>query len=86
MTAIAVVFSVIIAAVSATLAFLIFRRSRFAVVAMLAFVIGLQLVIWFVARSPAGTLVSIVVAGFLLRGCRRIFQDYAELKMERERL
>src|SRR6266705_4169976 len=85
-TAVAVVFSVIIAAISAVLAFFIFRRSRFAVVAMLIFVIVLQLYTWFVARSPAGTLVSIIVVGFLLRGARRVFQDYAERKMEAEKV
>jgi hypothetical protein len=82
LTAIAVGFSVIIAAVSGGLAFFIFRRNRFAVVAMLVLVIGLQLFTWFVAHSPAGTLISIVVAGFLLRGARRIFQDRAERNTE----
>jgi hypothetical protein len=82
LTAIAVGFSVIIAAVSGVLAFFIFRRNRFAVVAMLVLVIGLQLFTWFVAHSPAGTLISIVVAGFLLRGARRIFQDHAERDTE----
>jgi hypothetical protein len=82
LTAIAVGFSVIIAAVSGVLAFFIFRRNRFAVVAMLVIVIGLQLFTWFVAHSPAGTLISIVVAGFLLRGARRIFQDHAERDTE----
>jgi hypothetical protein len=85
-TAVAVVFSIIIAAISTVLAFFIFRRSRFAAVAMLVFVIVLQLYTWFVAHSPAGTLVSIIVVGFLLRGARRIFQDYAERKMEAERV
>ncbi|HEY4272903.1 MAG TPA: hypothetical protein VGM65_12940 [Candidatus Udaeobacter sp.] len=81
-TLVAVVFSVIIAAISGILAFFIFRRSRFAVLAMLVFVVVFQLYTWFVARSPAGTLVSIVVVGFLLRGARRIFQDHAERQIE----
>ncbi len=81
-TAIAVGSSVIIAAVSGVFAAGIFRGSRFAVVAMLVLVVVLQLFTWIVARSPAGTLVSIVVAGFLLRGTRRIFQDHAERQME----
>src|SRR5205823_12215160 len=81
-TAVAVAFSVIIAAISGVLGFFIFRRSRFAVIAMLIFVVVLQLYTWFVARSPAGTLVSIIVVGFLLRGARRIFQDHAEQKMQ----
>ncbi len=81
-TAVAVVFSVLIAAVSGALAFGIFRRSRVAVVAMLALVIVLQLYTWFAAHSPAGSIVSIIVVAFLLRGARRIFQDHAERKLE----
>jgi hypothetical protein len=83
-TAIAVAFSVIIAAIAGVLALFIFRRSRLAVIAMLIFVVVLQLYTWFVARSTAGTLVSIIVVGFLLRGARRIFQDHAE-KMQAEK-
>jgi hypothetical protein len=85
-TAIGIAFSIITAAISGVLAFFIFRRSRFAVVAMVVFVIGLQLFTWFVAHSPAGTLVSIIVVAFLLRGARRIFQDYAEQKLEAEKV
>jgi hypothetical protein len=81
-TTVAAVFSVIIAAISGVLAFFIFRRSRFAVIAMLVVVVVLQLFTWFVAHSPAGTLVSIIVVGFLLRGARRIFQDYSEQQMD----
>lgn len=81
-TAITVVFSVILAAVSGVLAFGIFRRNRAAVIAMLAFVILLQLYAWFVAWSLAGSLVTIVVVAFLLRGAKRMFQDHAELKRE----
>ena len=75
-------FSVVIAAVSGVLAFGILRRSRVAVVAMLIFVIVLQLYTWVVARSVAGTLVTIIVVGFLLRGARRMFQDHAERAMD----
>ena len=82
LTAVAMAFSIIIAVTSGILAFFIFRRSRFAVVTMLALVIVLQLFTWFVAHSPAGTLVSIIVAGFLLRGARRIFQDYSERRLD----
>lgn len=85
-TAIAVMFNIIIVAISAVLAFFIFRRSRLAVVAMLVFIIVLQLYTWFVVHSPAGTLVNIIVVGFLLRGAKRIFQDYAERKMEAEKV
>jgi hypothetical protein len=82
LTAVALGFSIIIAVIAAILAFFIFRHSRFAVVAMLAVVILLQFFTWFVAHSAAGTLVSIIVAGFLLRGARRIFQDHAERQLE----
>jgi len=54
--------------------------------AMVVVVIVLQLFTWFVAHSPAGTLVSIVVVAFLLRGARRMFQDYAEQKLEAEKV
>ena len=60
------------------LAFGIFRKSRVAVVLMLVFVVGLQLYTWIIMRSLSGSLLSIIVTGFLLRGARRIFQDHAE--------
>lgn len=60
------------------LAFGVFRKSRVAVIVMLTFVVGLQLYTWFLMRSPSGSLLSIVVTGFLLRGARRIFQDHGE--------
>jgi hypothetical protein len=82
LTAVAMGFTIIIAVISGVLAFFIFRHRRFAVVAMLALVILLQLFTWFVAHSAAGTLVSIIVTGFLLRGARRIFQDYAERQLD----
>jgi hypothetical protein len=82
LTAVAVGFSIIIAAISGVLSFFISRHSRFAVVAMLTVVVVLQLFTWFAARSSAGTLVSIIVAGFLLRGARRIFQDHAERRLD----
>ena len=81
-TAVTVVFSIIIAAISGILAFFIFRRSRVAVVLMLGFVILLQLYTWFIAFSLAGTVVSVIVVGFLLRGARRMFQDHAERQMD----
>ena len=80
--AVAVGFAVIIAAVAGVLAFFIFRRSRFAVVAMIVFIVVLQLYTWLVAHSIAGTLVSIVVVAFLLRGARRIFQEHAERQLD----
>ncbi len=85
-TAVVVASATIVAAISGVLAFFIFRRSRLAVVVMLVFVVVLQLYGWFVAHSPAGTIVSIVVVGFLLRGARRIFQDHAERRLEAEKV
>ena len=85
-TAVVIAFSIIIAAITGALAFFIFRRSRVAVVAMLVFVVVFQLYTWFVAHSPAGTLVSIIVVGFLLRGGRRIFQYHAEQQIEAEKV
>ena len=85
-TAIAVVFSAIIAGISGVLGFLIFRRSRFAVVAMLIFVVLLQFYTWFIAHSPAGSILSIIVVGFLLRGARRIFQYHTERQIEAEKV
>ncbi len=70
--------SITVAIISGVLAFGIFRRSRVAVVLMLVLVIVPQLYTWFVAHSFAGTIVSFFVAGFLLRGARRIFQRRAE--------
>ena len=81
-TAVAVISSVILAAISGILAFGIFRRSRIAITAMLIFVIVLQLYTWFIAHSAAGTLVTIIVVAFLLRGARRMFQDHAELERD----
>lgn len=80
-TAISLAFSIVVAAVSGFLAFLIFRGSRFAVITMVAVVVLLQLFTWFVAHSAAGSLISIVVAAFLLRGARRIFQDHSERQL-----
>jgi hypothetical protein len=68
------------------LAFGIFRQSRVAVIVMLALVVGLQLYTWFIMRSPSGSLLSIVVTGFLLRGARRIFQDHAEREENAEKV
>ena len=73
-----VVVALVIGAFFGGLAFGIFRKSRAAVVVMLVLVVGLQLYTWLILHSISGTLLSIVVTGFLLRGARRIFQDHAE--------
>jgi hypothetical protein len=81
-----VIVALIIGLFFGALAFGIFRRSRVAVIVMLAFVVGLQLYTWFIMRSPSGSLLSIVVTGFLLRGARRIFQDHAEREKNAEKV
>jgi hypothetical protein len=77
-----VIVAVVIGLFFGALAFGIFRKSRVAVVIMLALVVGLQLYTWFAMRSGAGTILSIIVTGFLLRGARRIFQYHAEREMD----
>lgn len=57
-----------------TLALFISRRSRLAVVLAIVYVAATQLYVWFGIRSAAGTIVSAIAIGFLLRGARRIFQ------------
>ena len=81
-----VVVAVIIGLFFGALAFGIYRKSRVAVIIMLVFVIGLQLYTWCVMRSASGTVLSIIVTGFLLRGARRIFQDHAERAMEAQKV
>ena len=81
-TAVALVFSIIIAAISGVLAFSIFRRSRVAIVAMIVFVVALQLYTWFVARSTAGMLVTNGCCRFSLRRAKRMFQDHAERELD----
>jgi hypothetical protein len=80
-----IVVAVIIGLFFGGLAFGIFKKSRVCVVIMLMLVVGFQLYTWFVMRSASGTLLSILVTGFLLRGARRIFQDHAEQQSEGER-
>jgi len=81
-----VVVALIAGGIFGALAFGIFRKSSVAVVLMLVFVIGSQLYTWFVQHSIAGTLISIIVTGFLLRGARRIFQDHAEREANVEKV
>jgi hypothetical protein len=76
------VVAVIIGLFFGGLAFGIFKKSRVCVVIMLVLVVGFQLYTWLIMRSASGTLLSIVVTGFLLRGARRIFQDHAERQSE----
>lgn len=80
-----VIVALIIGLFFGALAFGIFRKSRVAVILMLVFVVGLQLYTWFFMHSPSGSLLSILVTGFLLRGARRIFQDHAERQANAEK-
>lgn len=73
-----VIVALIIGLFFGALAFGIFKKSRVAVIVMLVFVVGLQLYTWFILHSGAGSVLSIIVTGFLLRGARRIFQAHAE--------
>ncbi|HEY3662689.1 MAG TPA: hypothetical protein VGL24_06005 [Chthoniobacterales bacterium] len=74
--------SVSSAAFIVLLAVFIFRRSRFAVVTLLLFVIALQLYTWLGVHSLAGSIASVAVIAFLLRGAVRIFQDHAQHRSE----
>lgn len=60
------------------LTFGIYKRNRAAVVLMLAYVVCSQLYVWFVLHSFAGTILSVIVTGFLLRGAVRIFELHRE--------
>jgi hypothetical protein len=84
-TAAAVAFSVIIAVFSGGLAFLIFWRSRFAVVAMLIFVVLFQLYTWSIGHSFAGTFVSIVVAGFCCAAREKYFSTTQRVRSKPRR-
>ncbi len=81
-----VIVAVVIGLFFGALAFGIFRKSRVAVVIMLVLVVGLQLYTWFVMRSGSGTILSIIVTGFLLRGARRIFQYHAEREIDAQKV
>ena len=63
------------------LGFGIYRMSRIAVVLAIVYIVGTQLYVWFVIETPAGTIIAVIVTGFLLRGAKRIFADH---RAERE--
>ena len=65
------------------LAFGIYRKSRIAVTLALLWVVGIQIYIWIGLRSFSGTVVSVIVTGFLLRGAKRIFEHHRELQESR---
>ena len=62
------------------LAFGIYRKNRIAVTLALLWVVGTQLYIWIGLRSFSGTIVSVIVTGFLVRGAKRIFEHHRELQ------
>lgn len=59
------------------LGFGIYRKSRIAVVLAIFYIVGTQLYVWFVIGTPAGTIIAVIVTGFLLRGAKRIFAEHA---------
>lgn len=75
-----IVSGVIMAAISGVLAFGIFRRSKVAAILMIIVVVVPQLYTWFIAHSAAGSLVSIVVVAFVLRGAKAIWEPPDEDK------
>jgi hypothetical protein len=68
----------VVAIVLGLLAFGIYKKSRIAVVTAIIYIVATQLYVWFVIGSPAGTIVAVIVTGFLLRGARRIFDFHRE--------
>ena len=74
---------VLIALISGALAFGIRKKSRVAVVLAIVFIAGTQLYVWIVLGSFSGTIVSVIVTGFLLRGAVRIFQEQGEAQDDR---
>ena len=60
------------------IAFGIYKKSRAAVVLAIVYIVGTQLYVWLVVGSFAGTVVSVIVTGFLLRGAKRIFESHGE--------
>ena len=68
----------VVGVVLGLLAFFIYRKSRVAVVLAIVYIVGTQLYIWLALRSGTGTIVSVIVTGFLLRGAKRIFEFHRE--------
>ncbi len=64
------------------LGFGVYRRSRVAVVLAILYIVGTQLYVWFAIGTPAGTIIAVIVTGFLLRGAKRIFEDHASAQTQ----
>ena len=62
------------------LAFGIYRKSRVAIALAIIWIVGAQFYTWIAARSFSGTIVTVIVTGFLLRGAKRIFEHHRELQ------
>ena len=69
---------VVVAMLLGLLAFGIYKRSRIAVVLAILYIVGTQLYVWLAMGSATGTIVSVIVTGFLLRGAKRIFEHHQE--------
>jgi hypothetical protein len=65
------------------LAFGIYRKSRIAVTLAVLWVVGVQIYIWIGLGSFSGTIVSVIVTGFLIRGAKRIFEHHREQQESR---
>ena len=68
----------IVGVVLGLLAFGIYKKSRIAVVLAILYIVGTQLYVWFGLGSATGTIVAVIVTGFLLRGAKRIFAFHRE--------
>ena len=68
----------IVGVVLGLFAFGIYKKSRIAVVLAILYIVGTQLHVWFALGSPTGTIVAVIVTGFLLRGAKRIFEFHRE--------
>lgn len=78
-----VVDAVVNSVILGLLAFGIYRKSRVAVTLAIIGIVGAQLYIWIGLRSFSGTIVTVIVTGFLLRGAKRIFEHHRELQESR---
>jgi hypothetical protein len=54
------------------------RRSRAAAVGAIIYIVAMQLYTWFIIGTAAGTIISVIVIAFLLRGAKRISEIQAE--------
>jgi hypothetical protein len=74
----------VVAVLLGGLALGIHKESRVAVVSAIVVVIGMQILAWVTSGWFSGTIVSVIVTGFLLRGAKRIFEHHAEGREARD--